>query len=165
MPTNQRMQIRPADESDAELILELIFELADYENLAHEAVGTVGRVRETLFSDDPAAKVVIAEWDNQPAGFALYFTTYSTFLTLPGIFLEDLFVRPDFRNKSIGKALLVHLARLVHKKGWGRLEWSVLDWNRLAIDFYDGLGAYPKSEWTMYQLDGEKLAALANSEN
>ncbi len=104
---------------------------------------------------------MIAEWDGLPAGFALFFANYSTFLAAPGIYLEDLFVRPEFRGKGIGKALLLHLAGIVLERGWGRLDWSVLDWNEPAIDFYRSIGARPLNDWTQFRLDGDALAMLA----
>ncbi|MFT5140307.1 MAG: GNAT superfamily N-acetyltransferase [Lysobacterales bacterium] len=159
MPAPQ-LQIRPAQKSDAALILAFINELADYEKLAHEVVAKIPQLEETLFGDRPYANVVIAEWDGQPTGFALFFSNYSTFLSLPGIYLEDLFVRPEFRGKGIGKSLLIHLASLVIQRGWGRLDWSVLDWNDPAIDFYKNIGARPLGEWLQFRLDGTALKNL-----
>jgi GNAT superfamily N-acetyltransferase len=157
------LHIRPARSADAELILAFISELADYERLAHEVVATPGQLQSTLFGKNPVAEVVIAEWQDRPAGFALFFASYSTFLALPGIYLEDLFVRPEYRGKGIGKALLVYLAGLVHERGWGRLDWSVLDWNDPAIDFYRAIGAQAMDDWTQFRLDGQQLSALARS--
>ena len=157
------LHIRPARRSDSELILAFISALGEYERLAHEVVATPGQLEATLFCDHPFAEVVIADWQSQPAGFALFFTNYSTFLALPGIYLEDLFVHPEFRGKGIGKALLAHLAELVVARGWGRLEWSVLDWNQPAIDFYLGLGARAMDDWTQFRLAGEALETLARS--
>jgi GNAT superfamily N-acetyltransferase len=156
-----QLEIRQAARGDAGLILEFIRALAEYERLAHEVVATADRIEETLFGKHPGAEVVIAEWEGEPAGFALYFSSYSTFLGLPGMYLEDLFVHPEYRGRGIGKALLAHLARIVVDRGWGRLDWSVLDWNRPAIDFYLSLGARPLDEWTQYRLQGEALKAVA----
>lgn len=163
MPATQ-LTIRPAIRSDSALILAFISELADYEKLGHEVVATIPQLEETLFGDSRYAQVCIAEWDGQAAGFALFFNNYSTFLGLPGIYLEDLFVRPEFRDKGIGKALLVHLASLVVERGWGRLDWSVLDWNQPAIDFYERIGARPLGEWLQFRLDGDPLATLVRNQ-
>ena len=157
----EQLHIRPARKSDAGQILDFIAELAEYEKLAHEAVATIAQLEETLFGERAYADVLIAEWESQPAGFALFFNNYSTFLGLPGIYLEDLFVRPQFRGKGIGKAVLVHLAGIVVERGWGRLDWSVLDWNEPAISFYHGIGARPMSDWTQFRLDGGALASMA----
>jgi GNAT superfamily N-acetyltransferase len=161
VPT-QNLNIRPALKSDSELILKFISELADYEKLAHEVVATSDQLEATLFGDSPFAEVLIAEWNGTAAGFALFFTNYSTFLALPGIYLEDLFVRPEFRGFGIGKDLLVHLAGMVVERGWGRLDWSVLDWNDPAINFYKNIGAKPMNGWTQFRLDGEALVSLTN---
>lgn len=150
------LAIREADESDIPLILRFIRALADYEKLAHEVVATEEQLRATLF-ERRHAEVLIAEWDSRPAGFALFFHNYSTFLARPGIYLEDLFVDPEYRGRGIGKALLERLARLANQRGCGRVEWSVLDWNQPAIDFYKSLGAHPKDEWTVFQLAGPSL--------
>jgi GNAT superfamily N-acetyltransferase len=163
--------LREATRADVSLILELIRELAAYERLLHEVVATPEALEATLFGDHPAAEVVLAEWqvggtaagggDLLPAGFALFFPTYSTFLGKPGIHLEDLFVRPAFRGKGIGRALLSHLAGVVVERGWGRLEWNVLDWNEPAIGFYRSLGAAPMEEWTTFRITGQALEGLA----
>lgn len=163
MPTVEPMplEIRPAQPADCHLILGLIRELAEYEKLAHEVEATEERLRATLFADPPAAHCVIAFVDGQPAGFAIYFFNYSTFLAKPGLYLEDLFVKPVHRGAGLGKALLLHLARLANSRGCGRLEWSVLDWNEPAIGFYRKLGAVPMSEWTVFRLSGPVLAQYA----
>ena len=158
VPTDKSLTIRPACVADSELILAFITELADYEHLVHEVVATSKQLEATLFGENAVASVVIAEWESKPAGFALHFANYSTFLGMPGIYLEDLFVRPQFRGCGIGKALLVHLAGLVHGRGWKRLDWSVLDWNQPAIDFYRSIGAYALDEWTQFRLDGDALS-------
>jgi len=146
------------------LILTFIRELAEYEKLAHEVVATEQRLRQSLFPDHgrPAAEVVIAEQDARPAGFALFFHNYSTFLAKPGLYLEDLFVRPEYRGRGIGRGLLSYLAKLGRERGCGRLEWWVLDWNEPAIEFYRRIGARALDEWTVYRLTGPALAALAN---
>lgn len=155
------LNIRPAQQQDCALILDFIRELADYERLAHEVVATTECLEDSLFGETPVAEVVIAEWQGQAAGFALYFANYSTFLGRPGMYLEDLFVRPTYRGKGIGKALLVHLATIVVERGWGRLDWSVLDWNEPAIEFYHSLGARALDDWTQYRLDGKALKSVA----
>ncbi len=153
--------IRPARVLDVPLILAYIRELAEFERLLPEVVATEDRLRQTLFGPRPAAEALLAELDGEPAGWALFFATYSTFLAQPGLYLEDLYVRPHFRGKGVGRALLVQIAALAHERGCGRLEWSVLDWNEKAIRFYQGLGARPMDEWTVYRLTGEGLDKLA----
>jgi len=155
------LSIRPAKKKDCALILELIRELAEYEKLGHEVVASRDALAESLFGSEPAAKVVIAEWQDQPAGFALYFGNYSTFLARPGIYLEDLFVRPEFRSRGIGKALLSHLAQRVIEGNGGRLDWGVLHWNARAINFYRSLGASALEEWLPMRLEDEALRKLA----
>lgn len=146
------------------LILAFIRELAEYEKLRHEAVVTEAQLRETLFGPRPYAEVVLAEVEGEALGFALYFHNYSTFLGRPGLYLEDLYVRPEARGMGIGRRLLVHLARVARERGCGRMEWSVLDWNEPAIGFYRALDARPMDEWTVFRLTGEALAALAAEE-
>jgi GNAT superfamily N-acetyltransferase len=153
--------IRPANREDVPLILAFIRELAAYEKLAHEVVATEDGLAETLFGRDRRAEVLIAELDRAPVGFALFFHSYSTFLGRSGIFLEDLFVRPEARGHRIGRALLAHLAAVAVSRGCGRLEWSVLDWNESAIGFYRKLGAAAMDDWTVYRLTGTALAQLA----
>ncbi len=155
------LTIRAAGPGDAGQILEFIRELAQYERLAHEVVATEETIKSTLFGVRPAAEVVIAEWDGQPAGFALFFPTYSTFLAKAGIWLEDLYVRQEFRGRGIGESLLSHLAMLSLERDCGRLEWAVLDWNQPAIDFYSRLGAEAQDQWTTWRLIGESLKDLA----
>lgn len=155
------LTIRAADRDDCGLILEFITELAEYEKLAHEVSATQECLADSLFGEKPAAEVVIAQWQGQPAGFALFFTNYSTFLGKPGIYLEDLFVRPEFRGHGIGKSLLSHLAGLVIARGGGRLDWWVLDWNKPAIDFYERIGARGMGEWMPMRLTGEALERMA----
>ena len=150
-----------ATEADLPLVLDFIRGLAEYERLAHEVVATEEKLRATLFGPRPYAECVIARWDGAPAGFALFFHNYSTFLAQPGIYLEDLFVKPEMRGKGIGRSLLRHLARLTQERNCGRLEWSVLDWNESAIGFYKSLGAVPLDDWTIFRMRGEALAKLA----
>jgi GNAT superfamily N-acetyltransferase len=156
------LRIRPAAEPDVPLILRFIRELAEYERLLHEVVATEERLRDTLFGARPAAEVVIAEDADEAVGFALFFHNYSTFLAQPGIYLEDLYVRPEARGRGAGRALLAHLARLAKERGCGRLEWWVLDWNESAIRFYRSLGAQPMDDWTVFRLTGDELARLAD---
>lgn len=155
------LELRPATVADVPQILRFIAALADYEKLAHEMVATEEKLQATLFGASPAAKVIIAEWQGTAAGFALYFHNYSTFLAKPGIYLEDLFVYPEYRGKGIGKALLVALANQCVANDFGRLEWSVLDWNTPAIDFYKSLGAKLMDEWTVNRVTGVALQQLA----
>ena len=154
-------KIRQATELDCATILRFITQLAEYEKLAHEVVADEKKLAATLFGDNPSAEVVIAEYGTKPVGFALYFTNYSTFLAQPGIYLEDLFVDITMRGKGFGKALLTHLAKLAVERNCGRLEWSVLDWNQPAIDFYRALGAEPMDGWTVNRLTGAALTNLA----
>jgi GNAT superfamily N-acetyltransferase len=152
-----KIEIRPAQPDDATLILGLIRDLATYEKLLHEVEATEEKLRATLFGPDPAARCLLAFAEGRPAGFAVYFFNYSTFLAKPGLYLEDLFVKPDFRGAGLGKALLLHLAKIAHARGCGRMEWSVLDWNQPAIDFYNKLGAVPMDDWTVFRLTGDAL--------
>lgn len=160
IPTDRDSTIRPARPGDEKLLIDLIRELAVYEKAPEEAVATPELIHQALFGERPTAEAVIAEWDGQPAGFALFFHNFSTWLGKPGLYLEDLFVREAMRGKGIGKALLLHLAGIARERGCGRMEWSVLDWNSPAIDFYQSLGARPQSEWTIYRLDANALSAL-----
>jgi GNAT superfamily N-acetyltransferase len=155
------VQIRPATGADVPVILELIRALAEFERLAGEVVATEADLRRTLFGERPAAEVLIAELDGAPVGFALYFISYSTFLGRPGLYLEDLFVRPAARKRGVGRALMVALARIAVDRGYGRFEWSVLDWNADAIRFYRSLGAIGLDEWTVQRVTGAALARLA----
>ena len=158
------VHIRPATRADVPIILELIRGLAEYERLAHECVATEAALEATLFGQRPGAEVIIALADGTAAGFALFFHNYSTFRAKRGIYLEDLFVKPAFRGRGIGKRLLSHLARIAVDRDCGRLEWSVLDWNVDAIRFYESLGAKPMDEWTVHRVTGEALARLAGSD-
>lgn len=162
IPTaDPRTGLRFATADDIPRILELIRALADYERLAGEVVADEAGLAATLFGPRRFAEVVIAEHEGAPAGFALFFHNYSTFLGRPGIYLEDLFVRPELRGRGIGATLLAFLARLAVERGCGRLEWSVLDWNEPAIRFYERLGARAMSDWTVYRVAGADLLALA----
>jgi GNAT superfamily N-acetyltransferase len=152
--------IRPGVRADVPLIAELIHGLARYEKLEHEVTLTEERLASNLFGPHQYAETLIAEVDDSPVGFALFFHNFSTFLAQPGIYLEDLFVVPEYRGGGVGRALLKELARLAVERECGRLEWAVLDWNRDAIGFYERLGARPNSEWTVYRLTGEALSAL-----
>ena len=156
-----RLAISAATPADVPLILALIGELADYEKLRHEVVATEAALHEALFGERPGAQAVIARIGGEAAGFALFFHNFSTFLAKRGLYLEDLFVRPAFRGHGVGRALLAHLASLAVARGCGRFEWAVLDWNRPAREFYESLGAAPKSSWINYQLSGEALLRLA----
>jgi len=149
--------IRPAKEADISAILALIRELAEYEKLTHACVATEERLREHLFGTNPAAESMVAEQEGKVVGYALWFRTFSTFLARPGIFLEDVYVQPAHRKKGIGKAFLKRLATLAVERGYGRVEWIVLDWNEPSIGFYKSLGAEPLEEWTMFRLTGEAL--------
>jgi GNAT superfamily N-acetyltransferase len=159
--------IRPATTEDVPLILGFIRDLALYEKLLPEVIATEETLRRTLFGEAPAAHVVIAEAclpgqvDGRPAGFALYFSNYSTFLAQPGLYLEDLFVKPEFRERGIGKALLLHLAKIANARGCGRMEWAVLDWNQPAKEFYRNLGAVPLDDWRIFRLTGASLRQYA----
>lgn len=152
------LRIRAAKESDVPMILDFIRQLAGYERLSHAVAATEQALRETLFGARPYAEVLVAHWDEEPAGFALFFHNYSTFLAKPGIYLEDLFVNPSARGRGIGKALLTRLAELAIERHCGRVEWSVLDWNAPSIEFYRRMGATPMDEWTIFRLTGDALA-------
>jgi GNAT superfamily N-acetyltransferase len=153
--------IRRSGRADTPLIHALIGELAAYERLAHEVEATESDVEQALFGPNPRAFAEIAEWDGKPAGFALWFYNFSTFRGRHGLYLEDLFVRPEFRGKGVGKALLRHLAGRCVSEGLARLEWWVLDWNEPAIRFYRSLGAVPMEDWTVQRVTGDALIRLA----
>ena len=155
------LSIRAATPADIPLILSLIRDLAEYERDPDAVVATESLLQQNLFGPSPTAHCLIGELDGSPQGFALYFFNFSTWLGRPGLYLEDLFVRPTYRGKGLGKALFLHLARLAHEKGCGRMEWSVLDWNTPAIEFYKNMGAVPMSEWTVHRLTRDSLARLA----
>jgi GNAT superfamily N-acetyltransferase len=155
------LRIEPAGESDVPLILGFIRKLAEYEKLSHLVVATEENIREHVFGANPVAEVLMAYWDEEPVGFALYFRNFSTFLGQAGIYLEDVFVEPAHRGKGIGKALLTRLAQIAVERKYGRLEWAVLDWNTPSIEFYRSVGAVAKDEWITYQLTGDALTRLA----
>jgi GNAT superfamily N-acetyltransferase len=157
------VSIRSATPADLPLIAQFIRDLADYEKLAHEVRFDEAKLGEKLFGPRPYAEVVIGEIDGMPQGFALFFHNFSTFEGRPGIYLEDLFVRPEARGSGLGKALLTHLAALCTARDCARLEWSVLDWNAPAIGFYQSLGAKLMDEWTVMRVDGDALTKLASS--
>ena len=156
-------RIEPATGKDVPLILRLIKGLAEYEKLSDQVVATEASLRDTLFGAHPGAEVVIGYAGDEPAGFALFFHSYSTFLGQRGLYLEDLFVVPEWRGRGLGRQLLSHLARLAVERDCGRMEWSVLNWNEPAIRVYAGIGARPMDEWTTYRLTGAALRALAGS--
>jgi GNAT superfamily N-acetyltransferase len=152
--------IRPAQSGDEVQLLALINELAVYERLADEVVATPDMLGQSLFGEQAVAEAVLAECSGETVGFALFFRNFSTFVGRPGLYLEDLYVRESHRGRGIGKALLLHLAGIARERGYGRMEWSVLDWNQPAIDFYQSLGACPMEEWTVFRLDRQALEAL-----
>ena len=155
-------RVRPATPDDAPIILGLIRDLAEYEKAPNEAVATEHQIRETLFGPRRHAEVVIGCEGTDPVGFAVFFHNYSTWLGRPGLYLEDLFVRPAARGRGYGRQILAHLAAIAAERGCARMEWSVLDWNAPAIGFYRSLGAIPMDEWTVYRLTGDSLSALAS---
>ena len=157
------IRIVPATEQDVPAILDLIRGLAEYERLSHMVEATEERLRRTLFGETPTAEVRLAFEDEECVGFALFFTSYSTFLAKPGLYLEDVFVKPHARRRGIGLKILQHLAAIAQERDYGRMEWSVLDWNQPAIDFYKKLGAVPLDDWTMFRLTGEAIRSLATS--
>ena len=159
--TNPRITLRPATEADTGLILDFIHQLADYEKMSDEVVADEATLRASLFGGRQVAEVILASWDGRPAGFALFFHNFSTFLGRTGIYLEDLFVIPELRGKGIGQILLSHLAHITVERGGGRFEWSVLDWNVDAIRFYERLGAKAMDGWTTYRVTGDALEKLA----
>lgn len=158
---NKDFIIREATKEDCGLILDFIKQLAEYEKLAHEVVTDVATLEKNLFGKSPYAKVVIGEYKSKPVSFALYFHNFSTFLGKPGLYLEDLYVKPEMRGKGLGKIMLAYLAKTAIDLGCGRFEWWVLDWNKPAIDFYKSLGAEPMDDWTVNRVTGDKLLKLA----
>lgn len=155
------IDIREAKPSDAALIHAFIVELAIYEKAEHEVVASAAEIERSLFAPDTPARALICSVDGQPVGYAVYFLSYSTWLGRKGMYLEDLYISPSRRGGGAGKRLLRHLARLADESGCGRLEWSVLDWNAPAIQFYESLGASPQSEWVRYRMAGETLKNFA----
>jgi GNAT superfamily N-acetyltransferase len=158
------IQIAPAVPDDVPLILAFVRELATYEKLAHEVVATDADMHAALFGQRPVIEAAIARLDGEPVGYALFFPTFSTFLGKPGLYLEDLYVRPAARGFGVGRKLIEHLARVTVDRGWGRLEWSVLDWNEPSIAFYKKMGAKPMDEWTIFRLAGKNLTSLASGD-
>lgn len=156
------LQIRPATEADTDLVFGFIRELAEYGDLSDEVSATAEDVRAALFGPRPVAEAILAYWGSEAVGFALYSYTFSSFLGKPGIYIEDFYVEQGYRNKGIGKALLIHLAKLGLRHGCGRLAWSVLNWNERAMEFYQDLGAVPMDEWTTFRLTGDELERLAS---
>ncbi|MCQ4925515.1 GNAT family N-acetyltransferase [Tissierella carlieri] len=162
IPTkNEHFKIRFAEEKDVKLILDFIKELADYEKLLHEVVATEEILMDSLFIRK-AAEVIIGEHDGEPVGFALFFHNFSTFLGRPGIYLEDLYIRPEMRGKGYGKIFLSFLAKLAIERNCGRFEWWCIDWNEPSINFYKSIGAVPMDEWTVYRVHNQALIDLAN---
>ena len=157
------IRIARATTEDVALILQMIRDLAEYERMSELAVATESDIREALFGPHPAAEVILAHASNQPAGFALFFHNFSTFVGSRGLYLEDLYVKPEFRRRGVGRRMLAELARIAVERRCGRFEWSVLDWNQPAIDFYKSLGAVPLSEWTVFRVTGDALTRLAAS--
>jgi len=155
-------KIRPAGLDDVRIILELIRDLATYERAPDEVIATEEQLIEVLFGERPAAEVLLAFEGESPAGFAVYFYNFSTWLGRPGLYLEDLFVKPEKRGKGYGRALLVELAKVARDRGCGRMEWAVLNWNEPAIKFYRALGAKPMDDWTVFRLTRDEIARLAN---
>jgi GNAT superfamily N-acetyltransferase len=165
MKTNEEQvfRIQSASEKDVPVILVFIKDLAAYERLSHLVVATEELLRKTLFGERKVAEVILGYEGNTPVAFALFFHNFSTFLGLPGIYLEDLFVKPEYRRKGYGKMMLSHLAQITVERNCGRLEWSVLDWNEPAIDFYRTLGAVALDDWTTFRITGNELKLLADT--
>lgn len=161
MPTSSNFTIRPATEADAPLILSLVKELAEYERLGQEVVATKEDIRKSLFGERPFAEAIIGEYENNPISFALFFYNFSTFNGKPGIYLEDLYVKPAYRSMGFGRKMLVHIARLAKERNCARFEWSVLNWNEPAIRTYEKLNAKPMKEWILYRLTGDALDSLS----
>jgi GNAT superfamily N-acetyltransferase len=159
--SERRISLRPALPSDVSLIVTFIRELAAYEKLSHEVVAREEDFRAALFGERPVVEAVIASLDDEPVGYALFFPNFSTFLGKAGLYLEDLYVRPEARGFGVGRALLEHLAHIAVERGWGRFEWAVLDWNEPSIAFYKKMGARAMDEWTIFRMTGEPLKKLA----
>ncbi len=164
MTESTQVSLRFASPADTGLILEFIQGLAEYEKLAHEVIADEEGLRQALFGDRPAAEVILADFGGNPAGFAIFFHNFSTFLGRPGIYLEDLYVKPELRGHGIGRALLSRLAAIAVERECGRFEWSVLDWNAPAIRFYENLGARAMKGWTVFRVTGDALSSLADED-
>src|SRR6266571_2971044 len=164
MTSPNKCTIRSATADDAAVILHLIRDLATYERAPEEVTATEDQLRDVLFGERPAAEVRLAFENETPVGFAVFFYNFSTWLGRPGLYLEDLFVKPEYRGRGYGRSLLVDLAKIAQERGCGRMEWAVLDWNQPAIQFYHALGAKPMDEWTVFRLTRDGIARLANSE-
>lgn len=156
--------IRDASPADLPVVLQLIRDLAEYERAPKEVIATEEGLRDVLFGAEPAAHVLVASESEEPVGFAVYFFNFSTWLARPGLYLEDLFVKPEKRGHGYGRALLAHLARVAHERGCGRMEWAVLDWNKPAIEFYKKIGAVPMDQWTIFRLTRDGIARLAEGD-
>jgi GNAT superfamily N-acetyltransferase len=163
MTKHNEFQIRPAQVEDVPIILQLIRDLATYERAPDEVSATEEQLVDVLFGDKPAAEVLLTFEGQSPVGFAVFFYNFSTWLGRPGLYLEDLFVKPEKRGKGYGRALLIELAKIAKRRDCGRMEWAVLDWNEPAIKFYQTLGAKPMHEWTVFRLTGDEIAKLADS--
>ena len=161
--TDGSLAIRPARSGEASLVFQFVRELAEYEKLEHEVQATEAMIDAALFGEQPRVFCDIAEGDGEPVGFAVWFLNFSTFSGRPGIYLEDIFVRPAFRGRGVGRALMVHLARKCVENGWARLQWSVLDWNTPSIEFYKSLGGVLLDEWTVVRVSGDALTRLAKA--
>ena len=159
----ENFAIRPAKVADVPVILELIRALATYERAPNDVIATEKGLVEVLFGEKPAAEVLLAFENETAVGFAVFFHNFSTWLGRPGLYLEDLFVRPEDRGKGYGRALLIHLAKIARERGYGRMEWAVLDWNEPAIEFYRKLGAKPMDEWTVFRLTRDGIERLAEA--
>ena len=160
---SEEIIVRSATPADVSILFELIKALAEYEKLSHAVTGSAKMLKDHLFGERPLAETIVAEYKNETVGFALFFHNYSTFLTKPGIYLEDLFVLPEYRGRGIGKKLITHFAQLAVERNCGRLEWSVLDWNSPAIAFYKDIGADILDEWRICRVTGDSLSTLASS--
>ncbi len=165
MTMNQTFQIKHATRAEVPLILQLIRELADYERAPDDAVATEAQLDKVLFGENPSAEVILAREGAEPVGFAVYFFNFSTWLGQPGLYLEDLFVRPAHRGKGYGRLLLARLAQIARERDCGRMEWAVLEWNEPAIQFYKKLGAKPMEDWTVFRLTSDGIGALAESKS
>lgn len=163
MSLSPSLQIRPAQPGDVEVLFQMVQALAEYEHLAHQVTGSAAALAEHLFGPRPYAEAILAEWEGKPAGFSLFLHNYSTFLTKPGLYIEDIFVLPEHRRRGIGRALLTYLAHLAVRRGCGRLEWTVLDWNAPAISFYQQMGADVLPDWRICRVTGDALQRLGDA--